>query len=122
MKEYAIKENEFLTAYNFARKSDVVFSEIVSKKEYSKLKNENNIIRRDNQVHNRYEQYSNKPELDIREQNRMLSENQNSHFNKINEKKNKNQMRINWFKLNIIFGIFILIFLNYNFLFNQKNK
>jgi len=52
MKEYAIKENEFLTAYNFARKSDVVFSEIVSKKEYSKLKNENNIIiyTRENEV------------------------------------------------------------------------
>ena len=40
----------------------------------------------------------------------------------INEKKNNNLMRINCFKLNIIFGIFILIFLNYNFLFNQKNK
>ena len=41
----------------------------------------------------------------------------------INEKKkNNNLMRINCFKLNIIFGIFILIFLNYKFLFNQKNK
>jgi hypothetical protein len=44
MKEISIKENEFLTAYNFARKSDVVFSEIVSKQEYSKLKNESSII------------------------------------------------------------------------------
>jgi hypothetical protein len=57
--------------------------------EYLPQKNENNIIRRDNQVHNRYEQYSNKPELDIREQNRILSENQNSQFNKINENINE---------------------------------
>ena len=57
--------------------------------DYLPQKNENNIIRRDNQVHNRYEQYSNKPELDIREQNRILSENQNSQFNKINENINE---------------------------------
>ena len=37
MKEISIKENEFLTAYNFARKSDVVFSEIVSKQEDSNI-------------------------------------------------------------------------------------
>jgi hypothetical protein len=38
------------------------------------------------------------------------------------EKKNNNPKRISYFKFQLIIGIFILIFLNYNFLFNQKIK
>lgn len=36
----------------------------------------------------------------------------------INEKNNNNFIRVNFFKFNITVGIFILIFINYKFLFN----
>jgi len=44
----SIKDNEVLSSYNFARKADIVFSEIVTKSQYEALKTPNTLIVEEN--------------------------------------------------------------------------
>ena len=52
-----------------------------------------------------------------------ISENKQSKQRRINKIQNNDLFNgVNIFRMRIIFGMIFLIFLNYNFYFNQKNK